>query len=138
MFELVERPDELTWDSRRDWLAAREEALSKEGVSGRLSEQATALMVELERAFCAGAWAAVIVLAGAIVDAQAFHAGFPADLEREERDWLRRQRNALLHENRQHPAITLEDLWLREPEWAKAAKRAANLALVLLYKGAGK
>src|SRR5690606_18198485 len=77
MIELVERPDETTWDERRLWLAQEEERAARGGAAGRLSEQATALMVDLQRCYCAGAWAAAVVLAGAIVDAQTLYAGFP-------------------------------------------------------------
>lgn len=133
MIELVERPDEATWDERRLWLTQREAELSRGG-AGQLSEQATAMMVDLERCFCAGAWAAVVILAGAIVDAQMLHAGFPADRTSEERAWLRGLRNRLMHEDRARPALTLEDQWLKGPEWERHARRAAVLALGALYR----
>lgn len=132
MMELVERPSETLWDQRRDWLAERE-ARYAEGGAGRLSEQAAALAVDLERVFCAGAWAACVVLAGAIVDAQAYHAGFPQHARREEESWLRGLRNRLMHAQASQPAITMEDQWLRGPEWERSAKRACDLALEALY-----
>ena len=132
MIELVERPDEATWDERRLWLS-QEEAAAAAGGAGPLSEQATALTVELERCFCAGAWASAVIVAGAIVDAQTLHAGFPHDVLSEERHWLRGLRNRLMHENRTDPALTLEDLWLKEPEWERDARRAVRLAFATLY-----
>ncbi|HKY94676.1 MAG TPA: hypothetical protein VJL84_05190 [Kiloniellales bacterium] len=134
MIELVERPDEMTWEERRRWLADAEAAASGGGATA-LSEQAIALTVELQRCFCAGAWAAVLILAGAIVDAQSLYAGFPFDRHSEDRAWLRSERNRLMHEDRQRPALTVEDLWLKEPERERAAKRATRLALVALYAG---
>lgn len=135
MIELVERPGETVWDERRLWLAQEEEQAARAGAQARLSEQATALMVELQRCYCAGAWAAAVILAGAIVDAQTLYAGFPQDRAREERAWLRGLRNALMHEDRGRPALTLEDLWLRGPEWQREARRAVRLALAALYRG---
>ncbi len=129
---MVERPSEQLWDERREWLAERDRHYASGG-AGRLSEQAAALMVDLERTFCAGAWAASVVLAGAIVDAQAFHAGFPAQARNADQAWLRTLRNQLMHEKKGEPAITMEDQWLRSPEWEKAAKRACDLALEALY-----
>jgi len=132
MMEMVERPTEALWDQRRDWLAAREEHYAAGG-AGRLSEQAAALAVDLERVFCVGAWAASVIVAAAIVDAQAYLAGFPADARPEDQAWLRGLRNKLMHGQGAQPAITVEDQWLRGPEWERAAKRASDLALEALY-----
>ncbi len=137
MIELVERPDETAWEERRDWLARAEELAARGGAAQRLSEQATALMVDLQRCYCAGAWAATVILAGAIVDAQTLYAGFPDDDAVEERSWLRGLRNRLMHEDRQRPVLTLEDQWLKGPEWQRDAKRAARLALASLYRLGG-
>lgn len=134
MIELVERPDETTWEERRHWLAQAEATAAQAGAPTLLSEQATALMVDLQRCYCAGAWAATVILAGAIVDAQTLYAGFPADDLSDERAWLRGLRNRLMHEDRQRPALTLEDQWLKRPEWQRDARRAARLALAALYR----
>ena len=136
MIELLEYPPESEWDERRLWLAAEEERLAAGG-AGSLSEQATALVAEMQRCYCAGAWVATVVLAGAVVDAQTLHAGFPDDDLREERGWLRGLRNRLMHENRMDPAVTLEDHWLKGREWQKSARRAVRLALASLYAGGG-
>ncbi len=135
MIELLEYPGEAEWDERRLWLAAEEQRYAARGAAA-LSEQATALTVELQRCYCAGAWVAVVILAGAVVDAQALYGGFPADDLAEERSWLRGLRNRLMHENRIDPAVTLEDQWLKGPEWQRAAKRATRLTLASLYRRA--
>jgi len=132
VLELIERPSEALWQSRLDWLARQEEHYAAGG-AGSLSEQAAALMVDMERAFCAGSWVAVVILAGAIVDAQAFHSGFPANSRAEDRAWLRGLRNKLMHEQKGAPAVTMEDQWLRGPEWERSAKRASDLAMEALY-----
>ena len=129
--EHLDPPDALTWDERRLWFEAQESARSEAGV-GALSEQACALMIDLQAAYCAGAWSAVVILAAAIVDAQSFHAGFPNDATAEERRWLRGLRNSLLHEDRANPALTIEDHWTRRGEWEKRARRAVLLAFDML------
>lgn len=128
----LDRPDELTWDERRLWFEERDAAASAAGAK-RLSEQACALMLDLQAAFCAGAWTAVVILAASIVDAQAFHAGFPVDGKEAERAWLRALRNSLVHENPKEPAITVEDQWLKRVEWERTARRAVTTALASLY-----
>ena len=131
--EQLERPDELLWDERRLWFEEREVAFAAEG-AGQLSEQACALMIDLQAAYCAGAWSAVVILAAAIVDAQSFHAGFPHDALSDERRWLRSLRNRLLHEDRNDPAITIEDQWTKRGDWQRKAKRAVEVALGTLYQ----
>lgn len=135
--EHLDRPDEATWDERRLWFE-EEEAAAARGGAGALSEQACALMIDLQAAFCAGAWTAVVVLAAAIADAQAYHAGFPRDAHSEERAWLRGLRNALVHEDRAKPVITIEDQWTRRSDWERAAKRAVKVALATLYPPQGR
>ena len=130
--EQLDRPDDPTWDERRLWFEAREGAHARDG-AGALSEQACALMIDLQSVFCAGAWTAVVILAGAIAEAQAFHGGYRSDGLESERAWLRGLRNALVHENREDPAITLEDQWTGRRDWERAARRAVEVALGTLY-----
>ena len=132
--EHLDRPDELTWDERRLWFE-EQEAAHAEGGAGALSEQACALMVDLQAAFCAGAWAATVILAAVIVDAQGKVAkGGPERPSFEERKWLRQLRNALVHEHPTTPAFTLEDHWTRRGQWQKHARRAVEAALAALYR----
>lgn len=131
--EQLEPPDEATWFERRSWFEARETDASAGG-AGRLSEQACALMIELQAVFCAGAWAAVVILAGSIVEAQRFLAGHPEDAgTRSERAWLRDLRNRLIHEREDEPVFTVEDQWTRRREWERHARRAVAVALESLY-----
>lgn len=130
--EHLERPSGELWEERRLWFEETQAAAAAQG-AGRLSEQGSALMIELQAVFCAGAWAATVLIAAAVVDAQSFHSGFPADGTERERAWLRNLRNALLHEDRRRPAFTVEDHWTRRGHWEREARRAVLLALRVLY-----
>ena len=138
--EQLERPDETLWDERRLWFEEREAARGRAGAPAP-SEQACALMIDLQAGFCAGAWSAVIVLAAAIVDAQApAGADRRADIpgvERKTLRWLRGLRNRLVHEDPGHPAITIEDHWLNRDTWERRARRAVEAALDALYPAPG-
>ncbi len=138
--EQLERPDETLWDERRLWFEAREAARGRAGAPAP-REQACALMIDLQAAFCAGAWSAVIVLAAAIVDGQApAGADRRADVpgvERKTLRWLRGLRNRLVHEDPGNPAITIEDHWLNRDTWARWARRAVEAALDALYPAPG-
>jgi len=72
--EQLERPDAATWDERRLWFEEKEAAFARGGAE-TLSEQACALMIDLQATFCAGVWSAVVILAAAIVDLQAGEGG---------------------------------------------------------------
>ncbi len=130
----LELPDALTWDERRLWFERRQQERASLGGS-RFSEQATALVIELQACFCAGAWVAAVILAGAIVESQAEVTGRHDAIPAEELLWLRRLRNDLLHENRREPLLTLEDQWINRPDWEKAARRAVSLVFLAMYPG---
>jgi hypothetical protein len=133
--EQLEYPDLATWEERRRWFEALEAERAQGGAASRLSEQACALMVDLQATFCAGAWATTIILAATIVDSQGrFHRPAP-DLQGD-LAWLRLTRNALVHEDPREPAITIEDQWTNRRAWERDARRAVQTAMAALYPGA--
>ncbi len=132
--EQLDLPSDEIWSERRFWFEDLENAAGRSGAPSP-SEQACALMIDLQSAFCAGAFSAVVVLAAAIVEAQIGRRP-QSDAEHKARRWLQDLRNKLVHENRELPAITVEDHWLRRAEWEDAARRAILLAFGALYPGA--
>ena len=135
--EQLERPDEITWDERRLWFEETEGRLAAGGAR-RLSEQATALAVDLQACFCAGAWSAVVILAATIAEAQLRVAqDLPEGLAGNDLRWLRRLRNLLVHEDPKAPVLTLEQQWTGRSQWEKDARRAVVTALTLCYRAAG-
>ena len=141
--EHLDVPDPAAWEARRQWFEALEAACGRAGAAAP-SEQACALMIDLQATFCAGAWAACVILAAAIVDSQAReakslglgHKGEVPGLARGELRWLRDLRNRLVHEDRNKPVIAIEDQWTRRPSWERHARRAVEAAFAALYPGA--
>ncbi len=138
--EQLDPPDMVLWDERRLWFEEREAARARAGAPAP-SEQACALMIDLQAAFCAGAWSAAIVLAAAIVDAQALP-GAPREaevpgVERKTLRWLRGLRNRLVHEDPANPVITIEDQWMKRVKWERLSRRAVGAALGALYAAPG-
>lgn len=131
--EQLDPPDLETWEARRLWFESLEAEASRAGAARRLSEQACALVIELQAVYCAGAWAAAVILAGAIVEMQAERAGGHVDVAGEDLRWLRRKRNGLIHESRLEPALTIEDQWTRRSLWEGHAKRAITIVFQALY-----
>lgn len=140
--EHIDYPDEAEWDDRRHWFESREAARSRTGCPAP-SEQACALMIDLQATFCAGAWAAAVIVAAAIVDSQAREAksralgrkGDVPGLERGELRWLRDLRNRLVHEDRETPVISIGDQWMKRDKWERHARRAVEAAFAALYPG---
>jgi len=133
--EHLERPDEARWDERRLWFEAQEAARSRAGATAP-SEQACALMIELQAVFCVGAWAAAVILASAIVESQEPAVGRDrGGPSLEDLGWLRDLRNRLLHEDPRDPALTIEDQWTARKTWERHARRAVEVALAALYPG---
>jgi hypothetical protein len=133
--EQLEYPVLETWEERRRWFEALEAERARGGAASRLSEQACALMVDLQATFCVGAWAATIILAAIIVDSQGrFDRPDPGLAS--ELGWLRLARNALVHEDPREPALTIEDQWTNRRAWERDARRAVSIAFAALYPGA--
>ncbi|MPZ11739.1 MAG: hypothetical protein GEU89_16270 [Kiloniellaceae bacterium] len=134
--EQLERPSEELWDERRLWFEEQEALHARGGVQAP-SEQACALMIDLQAVFCAGAWAAVVILACAVSEAQggSRRESLPGVPDSDLR-WLRALRNRLSHENRSDPELTIEDQWLRRDLWEERARRAVAIAFAALYPAA--
>ena len=87
-----------------------------------VSEQALALMAEVQSTFCAGAWIAVIILAITVADAHLRETeapGFAGNMKRlietaganPHLQQLRLRRNALIHLSPDNPTITVDQQW---------------------------
>ncbi len=137
--EHLDRPNETVWDERRLWFDEREAAHARAGAPAP-SEQACALMIDLQAVFCAGAWSAAVILAAAIIDCQARASGtrdgdVPTGVDADTWRWLRALRNRLVHEDRAKPALTIDHQWQRRAEWERHARRAVEAAFAALYPG---
>ena len=108
-----------------------------------LSTQGLLLLCDIEKAFCAGAWISVIVLAYAVVDATlrdiatGDYKSKAADLYGSDPDleWLRNIRNQAVHVS---PPGTPSVLWKRPPTNLAACQEAlepeARRAVVIAYR----
>ncbi|MBI3503356.1 MAG: hypothetical protein HY059_00835 [Proteobacteria bacterium] len=91
-------------DDRAAWFE-RAHAANAPPQAPELPEAWAAALAEMRLAFCAGAWAATIVLAFALAEAAQRRAGG----EDPEFDWLRERRNRVAHLDADYPdTATLE------------------------------
>lgn len=132
--EHLDPPADALWDERRLWFEAEEQR--RAGAGGPVfSEQASALLIDLQAVFCAGAWAAAVILAGAIVESQTEASKVFTGAPSRDLRWLRALRNRLLHEDRGAPALTIEDQWTRREQWERSARRAVSILFQVMYPG---
>jgi hypothetical protein len=91
-------PDAKEWEARSAWFW-RAHDINAGPVPLDLGPRASELLAELETVFCAGAWATSVIVAWAIVEADArvaARAGAGIQ-EAPDVDWLRARRNRLVH-----------------------------------------
>jgi hypothetical protein len=144
----ADQPDNKTWREREQWLQELEESFQHPRASYLLSAHGTFLSRDLDLAFCAGAWAAVIIIAHAVIDAvirdtkcgdyktSSFHLfGNDEDLQ-----WLRKTRNALVHVKEISDIIDESELHRIEKNYEsleKDARRVVGLVFRAMYANPG-
>jgi hypothetical protein len=92
----LEPPSAPAWRSRNDWFW-RAHDINAGPQPLDLDAQAATLLGELELVFCAGAWASVVILAWALVEAAERRTRRGDETLPADADWLREQRNRLVH-----------------------------------------
>ena len=141
----LEHPSKETWEKRRHWFEAVEENARGEA-SYLISEQACALTADVQAAFCTGAWAGVIVLSMAVVDAALRETevpGFKGNTKKlidateanPRLQVMRLRRNALLHVDPDNPALTVDQQWADRAALENEAKEAVKLMFEAFYIG---
>lgn len=141
--EHLEPPSENLWNQRRDWFESQLTEC-EERASYLVSEQACALMAEVQACYCAGAWVAVIILAYTVLDAQLVETevpGFKGNSKElleclgfgEEYQKLRLRRNRIIHLRPEDPAITVDQQWCARPELEAEAENAIRLMLAAFF-----
>jgi len=143
----LDAPPEDIWNVRRKWF--EDHVFEHQGLGSHLlSEQACALMMEVQSCYCSGAWIAVVVLAFTVIDAQLSEtmapdfegnsAGLLRHLELgEEYQKLRLRRNRIIHLRSDQPAITVDQQWGSRQELEAEAQDAVKLMLAAFFSAPG-
>lgn len=143
----LEVPPTDIWNERRKWFDGQ--VFEHQGLGSHLlSEQACALMMEVQSCYCAGAWIAVVILAFTVIDAQLTEAMAP-DFEGnstgllrhlafgEDYQQLRLRRNRIIHLRRDQSAITVDQQWGSRQELEAEAEAAVKLMLTAFFSAPG-
>jgi hypothetical protein len=129
-------PDPAVWQARAEWFW-RAHDINAGPQALDLGPRVSLLLAELETVFCAGAWAAVVILAWTLVEAEQRAAARRLAQRGEELrpepdvDWLREQRNALAH-----IAADGEDEAPDDKALEAMAQGAVRVAFKTLFAGA--
>jgi hypothetical protein len=129
-------PDPEAWRRRAAWFW-RAHDINARPVALPPRPRVDALVAELETVFCAGAWAATVILAWAlceIVHREAAGRGGSDEAPAADYDWLRERRNRLIHSSPGQEAVDLPD----EAELQAWAEGAVRVAFRALFEGAAR
>ena len=145
--EHIEHPLLEIWEKRRNWFEQLLNEYESQG-SYLVSEQACALIADVQSCFCAGAWVSVILLAFTVIDAQLRETEIPEFKGNSEQlldtlgfdkrfQDLRKRRNRIVHLNPDKPAITVDQQWGNRRELEEEAKKAVKLMVEAFYSNPG-
>lgn len=144
--DLFDSPKIEVWNRRREWLN-KELENAETGLSYLVSDHSTALFMDMQVAFCAGAWISVIVMSISVIDShlretesgdnsigtakllQDFYEG-------EEIDWLRKLRNRYVHHNLERPFLEI-NAWFNQTELERDAYKAMRMTIAALFQNPG-
>ena len=134
---------------RRAWLTQAHSSVRRSYVELRISSHALLLLIDMERAFCGGAWLSLIMLGQAVVEStlrQIVAEDYSTSIgqlsgKSQDLRWLRELRNEITHAG--EPG-TPSKLWKLPPNNLPAchaaledeAKKAAEIAYKHAYAGA--
>jgi len=134
------------WKQRQEWI---DKTIEESLVGSYLvSEHSTALFFDMRRAYCAGAWISVVVMAISVVDSHfretesgdnkintakllsEFYGG--NDIE-----WLRKLRNKYVHVNLEVPFLEMDTWFENYDQLEKDAKKAMLITIKAFFLNPG-
>lgn len=135
------------WQNRRNWIDKELED-AEIGLSYLVSDHATSLFMDMQIAYCSGAWLSVIVMSVSVIDAHLreteamdnkigtakllndYYTG-------EDINWLRVLRNKYVHVSIDKPVLEMNDWFNNQLELEKAATKAFKMTIHALFQSPG-
>jgi hypothetical protein len=146
--EQLECPDFEIWAERKRWFESELEGKLHPLASYLISDQGTALLVDIQSCYCAGAFLSVIILSVSIIDAQLRETEAvdnkigTAKLLNEyytgkDINWLRKLRNKYVHVNIDNPSLTIDDQYKNRKQMEIDARRAVQMVFHAFFQSPG-
>lgn len=145
--DLFEFPDKEVWKKRRLWLDDELER-AQTGLVYLVSDHSTALFMDMQIAYCSGAWISVVIMSVSVIDShlretEAMDNSIGTAMllkeffEGEEIDWLRRLRNKYVHHNLDKPFFEMNDWFFNQPQLERNATKAMKMTISALFQNPG-
>jgi hypothetical protein len=145
--DLFDFPDKDLWLKRCD-LIGNEIEQSMTGYSYMASDHATALFMDLQTCYCAGAWISVIVLSVSVIDShlretEALDTSVGTAklldeyFEGSDINWLRRLRNKYVHVDVDNPILEMNSHFNNQKEMEEDATKAIKMVISALFQSPG-
>jgi len=144
---LFDYPNKEIWQKRRSWLDTELEQ-AEVGFSYPVSDHATALFMDMQTAYCSGAWISVVIMSVSVIDAHLREteatdnkirtAKLLTDFyEGDDIDWLRQLRNKYVHHNLDRPILKMNDWFNNQEQLELDATKAMKMTIKALFQDPG-
>ncbi len=145
--DLFEFPNREIWQKRRNWLDHKLEK-AETGFSYLLSDHSTALFMDMQIAYCSGAWISVVIMSVSVIDAHLREteamdskigtAKLLTDYYNgDDIDWLRQLRNKYVHHNLDKPILEMNEWFNNQDQLELNATKAISMTIKALFQNPG-
>jgi len=145
--DLFDCPTQESWNKRLTWL---DKELDEANIapSYLVSDHSVALLMDMQLAFCSGAWISVLVMSISVIDAH-FRETEAMDssigtakllsqyFEGQDIDWLRRLRNKYVHHNVDNPVFGMNDCYSSQEALEENVRKAMKMTIGALFQNPG-
>lgn len=143
--DLFDCPDKAKWNQRMDWISNEIEIAEKKGLGFAVSDHATALFMDMQLAYCAGAWLSVLITSVSVIDSHLRETEAMDDkigtakllneyYEGDDINWLRQLRNKYVHLNLDNPALEMNAWFDNQKQFEADATRAIRMTINALFQ----
>ncbi len=147
MEDLFENTTQELWAERQNWVEKKLEE-AEIGMSYFVSDHATALFMDMQRAYCTGAWISVVVMAVSVIDAHLRETEamdnniktaklLDTYYEGQDINWLRKLRNSYVHLNLENPSLETNTWFNNQKELEANATKAIQMTINALFQNPG-
>jgi hypothetical protein len=145
--DLFDYPNREIWQKRRNWLDTELE-LAETGFSYLVSDHSTTLFMDMQIAYCSGAWLSVVIMSVSVIDAHLREteamdskigtAKLLTDYyEGDDIDWLRQLRNKYVHHNIDKPILEMNDWFNNQDQLELNATKSIKMTIKALFQNPG-
>ena len=145
--DLFDYPNRETWEVRREWID-KELEKAEVGLVYSVSDHSTALFMDMQITFCAGAWISVVIISISVIDSHLRETEAMDDTlgttkllneyyEGNDINWLRQLRNKYVHHNLDRTTFEMNAWFNNQEQLEKDAIKAMKMTILALFSNPG-